>query len=531
MPVHDESPPAEPLTMANGVRPAPAPPAPAARSTGAAARRPVRILGRIPGRWRAPIAVYAVTQLIFLLWWAAFYPGLMSYDSVIYLLHVTTGPWVDNHSVLYDSMVWLSLHTTGGLAALTLVQTVAMSASLGYTVAALRRLGVRGRWTGIAAVIVAALPPTGAFIVFIWKDVPFTICAFLMVPTLAHLISLRGVPGWRRDRRVNGLIGALGLELLGLMLFRLNGFIIVALTAAVLVALLAGVRWRVAAVAVAGIFLALFLNLVVYPAAGIQKPNSSLSFGPAYADIAVAYAEQPSSFSAADTRLMARVAPLSAWRKSADCYDSDPTTTIPGFTPRAARLSSQLVSLWLQVLKRSPNLILGARICRGSIAWSIFASGGHNGETLVPVDKVPANLFLLASQVRGNPYRPALRTAPLSWKLNAAANFLWNASLTAQFQWLLWRGAFWCYLSYIVLFAYGRARRNWAVLSLGAILIGQQLGVLADVPAQLYRYMVSPIIIGIMLVPLFFARRRRDSVGDRAEQDAAGHGQVLGDGS
>ncbi len=39
-----------------------------------------------------------------------FYPAIVSYDSVFYaLLHVTTGPWVDNHSVLYDSMVWLSL--------------------------------------------------------------------------------------------------------------------------------------------------------------------------------------------------------------------------------------------------------------------------------------------------------------------------------------------------------------------------------------------------------------------------------------
>jgi len=69
---------------------------------------------------------------------------------------------------------------------------------------------------------------------------------------------------------------------------------------------------------------------------------------------------------------------------------------------------------------------------------------------------VPANLFLLAPKVRGNPYRSALRSAPLSSQLNTAANFLWNASLTAQLQWLLWRGAFWCYLAYLVLFAYSR---------------------------------------------------------------------------
>jgi len=49
---------------------------------------------------------------------------------------------------------------------------------------------------------------------------------------------------------------------------------------------------------------------------------------------------------------MARVAPLAEWRKSANCYDSDPTTTIPGFTPARAQLDHRLVSLWLQILKR-----------------------------------------------------------------------------------------------------------------------------------------------------------------------------------
>jgi hypothetical protein len=407
--------------------------------------------------------------------------------------------------------VWLSLHATGGLAALTLAQTVAMSAALGYSVLAFRRLGVRGRWTGIAAVITAALPPTGAFIVFVWEDVPFAICAFLIAPTLAHLVSLRGAPDWRRDRRVNRLIAAVGLELLGLMLFRLNGFLIVAITAVILVVTLPGVRGRLAGVATAAIGVALVLNVAVYPAAGIGQPPSSLSFGPAYADIAVAYAKRPSSFTPADTRLMARVAPLAQWRASADCYDSDPTTTLPGFSARAARLSSQLFALWRRVLIRSPEVILGARICRGSIAWRIFPGPGRlKGNTLEPVDSVPADLFRLAPEVRGNPYRPALRSAPLSAELNTGADFLWNVSRTSQLQWLLWRGAFWCYLSYLVLFLYARARRNWAVLSLGAILAGQQLGVLADIPAQLYRYMVSPIIIGIMLVPFLSATNQRE---------------------
>lgn len=466
--------------------------------------------GRVPPRWRLPLATYAACQVIFLVWWAAFYPAILSYDSVFYVLHVTTGPWIDNHSVLYDSMVWLSLHVTGGLAALTFAQTAAMSAALGYTVATFRRLGVPGRWTAIAAVVVAALPPTGIFIVYLWKDVPYVICGFLIVPTVAHLLSLRGLPDWRRDRRVNRLIAAVGLEMLGMSLFRLNGFSIVAITAIPLVCLLSGVRIRLAAAALSAICLALLLNLVVYPAAGIQRSPPSLAYGPAFADLAVAYSQSPGSFTGSDRSLLEQVAPLAVWRKAADCYDSDPTTRIPGIKAltrapaRSGQMVSRLVALWARVLRRTPQLVLGARICRSSIAWNLFEAG-KIGQTQIQPLSPPAKVWPL---VRHNPYRTALFSRPLSGKLHTLAKTLWTASRTRQLDWLLFRGAFWAYLSYLVLFLFARGRRNWALLSLGAVVAGQQLGLLPDTPAPDYRYMIVEIFIGIMLVPLLLARHR-----------------------
>jgi hypothetical protein len=499
MSIHDAARPAEPRTAAPGE-----PGADASALPGRAGD----LARRVPQRLRLPLATYLACQAIFLAWWAAFYPALMTYDSAVYIQHVTTGPWVDNHSVLYDSLIWLSLHLTGNLAAVTLAQTVAMSAALAYTVAAFRRLGVPGRWTAIAAVIVAVLPSTGMVMIYLWKDVPYVICAFLIVPTLAHLISLRGLPGWRRDRRVNALIAVLGLEMLGMSLFRINGFTIVALAAIPLVALFRGARAKLAAAAVSAICLALLLNLVVYPAAGIQRPPGALAYGPAYADIAVAYSKRPLTFTRADKRAMTQVAPLAKWDRSANCYNSGPTDALPGFGPRrfTAKMSSQLVALWLRVLIRSPQLVLGARICRGSIAWSIFQGRiRRQAETVTPADSVLPYLPVMMSD---NPYHADVGTRPLSGILNRVAGALWRHSKISQLDWLLWRGALWCYLSYLVLFAFARARRNWALLSLGAIVVGQQAGILATVPAQVFRYMLAPIIIGIMLVPLFFARNR-----------------------
>lgn len=513
MPVHDPGPAADTGVAAAGQHdPARASPnGTAGRGLRQSPRLIVRLAGRVPPSWRLPLATYAACQVIFGFWWGAFYPGLMSRDSIVYLHHVTTGPWVDNHSVLYDSMLWLSLHTTGDLGALTLAQTIAMSAALAYTVSALRRLGVRGRWTALAALIVAALPPLGSFVIFVWKDVPFTICAYLVVPTLAHLVSLRGPAGWQHDRRVKRLIAVLGLELLGMCLFRQDGFLIVALAAAALAVLITGIRIRLIAVAASAICLTFLLHVVVYPAVGVQRPDSSLIVGPTWADIAVAYARSPSSFTPADQRLMARVVPLAEWKKSADCYDSDKTNYLPHFTARAERVKVQLLELWLRVLRHSPGAILGARICRGSIAWAVFAS---HGAVAFPYDsRIPAGLFGAArhQDVRDNPYRHDLATRPLWGK--SVAHRLRVRSTSRLVAWLLWRGATWSYIAYLTVGIFALRRRNWALLSLAAIVAAQQLTALADSPTQVFRYMATPLFAGVMLLPLLLARSTGHEAG------------------
>lgn len=62
----------------------------------------------IAGR-ETSLAVYAWSQIVLLLWWAGQFPGLLSYDSTVYVTHVTIGPWPADHSVLYDWFVLLSI--------------------------------------------------------------------------------------------------------------------------------------------------------------------------------------------------------------------------------------------------------------------------------------------------------------------------------------------------------------------------------------------------------------------------------------
>ncbi|MFE9253546.1 DUF6020 family protein [Streptomyces sp. NPDC006879] len=471
-------------------------------------------MAKIPPERRLALAVYATTQLVLLIWWLAFYPGGMSYDSISYVWHVTTGHWMSNHSVAYDGLVWLSLNLTGDLAALTFLQTVAMAATLAYAAGTLREFGVRGRWAALAALACTVLPSVGVFTVYVWKDVPFTIGAVLAFAAAGRL-ARRRIAGTEavRDRAFRRHVGLLFLGFLAMALFRNNGLLVALAAAPLLLIVLPKMRRWLLAATVIPVVTAATLNLGIYPALGVKTPTKDQVYAFNYADIAVAYGSKPDTFTKADTELMAKVAPLEHWGgKAANCYNADWAMQKPMDRSAAEKHNEELLELWGRILKRTPDAILDARICRAHIAWAIFPGPAElNGNTLISVPTVPADLFGWAEwnpQMRDSPYRPLLKIRPVSQELHDVAYFAWKASRVPQLDWLLYRGAIWCYAAYAIVIAFSRRNRQPAALALLALPLALQLTVLAANPAPLFRYMVAPIFIGLLLVPLLGAKPR-----------------------
>jgi len=474
---------------------------------------------RVPLRWRLPVAVYAACQVIYLFWWASFYPGLFSFDSITYTWEVTTNHWIDDHSILYDSLLWLSLQITGGVWLLTLAQTVAISLVLAYTCVALRDLGVRGRWAALAAVCVAALPSTGTLTEFVWKDAAFTISAVLAFAAIARLIARR-----LRDRDALSLrsrwfyqqLAIMELGFIGIALFRNSSVDAIIAAAPLLILALRSMRLWITALIAGTTVLYLLLNFLVYPAVGITMPTTDQYYAFNYADIAVAYGEHPGYFTAADKKVMEKVAPLSKWGgKAANCWDVDWTMAELN-RPEAAAINSQLMKIWYEVLERTPQTVVEARLCRSQIAWGIFP-GPHalDGDTQIAWPQRSTDLFGQASpgqRMAHSKYRDVLQTRGISSRLHQFGQWLYLISMSEQFQWLVWRGAFWCYASYALLIMLARRKRKagWPYLALGGITFGLQMAVIAANPSALARYMLPSIVIGIMLMPLISLLSRKD---------------------
>ena len=504
--------------------------------------------GRMSAQRRLGLSVLLLCQAVLLVHWAAFWPGLYSPDSFTYVWQVSTGNWVSDHSIAYDSLVWLSLQCTGNLAPLTLLQTIVASLFLADTAVSLHRIGVRGRWTVLAAVIAVAIPSTGTFLVFVWKDVPYVLFSLLVFSGCVRVAAFaagrtraKGVPIDRVQARA--AVWRLTAGFVGVLVFRNNGYPAVIVIALGLLLLIPGIGRRILLIGVGTTVGALLLTLFAYPALGVKLPHEDAVIALNVADIAVAYKDSPESFTPADLKVMEAVAPLSHWSgRAANCWDADWAMASPMNRPAVTAHSSDLLSLWTRVLLRTPMDVVDARLCRSQIAWGVTSGPTRlQGQTSIKIPWVTpsmmrwtydhSNWSYHGTNIKQSPYWRTLEKQRPLWGLNRLNDWERNYSVSSTTGWVgdvVWRGAVWAYVCYalVLRLAWVRRRRVWLALLLPTL--GLQLTVMAANPAQVWRYMAGPLLIGLMSLPLATVTRSRDrtrAAGSVPFQDVALPGQ------
>ncbi|WP_431893857.1 hypothetical protein [Nonomuraea sp. bgisy101] len=445
---------------------------------------------------RPTVRIFLWIQAVLLLWWAAFYPGLFSRDSVLYLSHTIVGPWVSDHSVLYDALLWLSVKATGAVSPVTLLQTTGMALAISLLAQELKGLGAPRLPTTLAAVLLPFAPPFGAFSVTFWKDVPFTACVIGITAVCARIARDRGP--------TRGTLVALGAVMLGAGLFRANGFMVVGIVVLALMIIGKGTRLRLAAVGLGAAAVPVLLTNLVLPQVGIVPPSRTFVYHTAYGDIAVAWKERTDLFTTQDVALMAEIAPLERWWRGGNCNTINPLIWRGDFDwRRSDELSPQVMALWQRILVEAPDQVIRTRLCRGAIAWRPGADRwSEGGATYHFSSRWFAWEYVGPDMIERHPELESFNLSPLSWPLHDVADQWLDASFAPDLDWLVWRGPIWCYAAYVALALAAWLRGNRWVLGIAAAMLGQQLAVLANISAQDFRYMASPIFIGFLMLPL-----------------------------
>ena len=165
--------------------------------------------------------------MIFLL---AFWPGLASPDTVFQWEQIIKGEFTNWHPAFHTWLMWLITRLWFSLAAVVLVQILAMSAVLGWAIAVIHRLGAASWLTWLTVMLFIVSPANGLVSIIPWKDVPYSLSIVALTILLLKIVVSRG----SILEKPNVWVG-LGIASSLIALFRHNGWPVMLGTLAALI--------------------------------------------------------------------------------------------------------------------------------------------------------------------------------------------------------------------------------------------------------------------------------------------------------
>ena len=138
-----------------------------------------------PFQWLWYSLTLIFTWSLFLL---AFWPGLMSTDSLGQWTQMIQGMFDDSHPVFHTWTNWLITRAWLSPAAVAFAQLIALALVIGFGLKLMRKKGASGWITWRTVVLIALLPVNELMVITLWKDIPYTIafiglllCVLLMI--------------------------------------------------------------------------------------------------------------------------------------------------------------------------------------------------------------------------------------------------------------------------------------------------------------------------------------------------------------
>jgi hypothetical protein len=407
---------------------------------------PAEPASRDRSRWWWLFLVFAALPLV--IWWMAWFPGMLSTDSLRQLTDIDSADFNNEIPAIHSIVVWLITRLWDSPAAVTLVQVAAMVALLAAYIRRSPGIGVPWWLGGVTILVFGWLPAVGATTIALELQVAQTLIAIWV---LVELMAL--VPDPTRYLRDPWATARLSTALGMAWLFDHAGVVVVAV---VFGALAVGFRRsaRLLAVPVAGaVALFVLVQGPLYAAFSVDRGLTPL--GEAYApEIAAVYRHDPAWFNEADLDLLSAVADPGVWEAVYTCGDGaaligdrDFDTSVIRSDPGAYR------GLLFRSAASHPRTFAGHRWCAARVLLSPVQPHGERFSTYVY--NVPPNDLGVA---RDSLWGPGF---------NATKAILVRIDQPARL-WLFWRSGtlVWPALAGIAALAIRRRQMAWPGLAL-----------------------------------------------------------------
>ena len=284
----------------------------------------LRLLGKQIGGWaphtkRAPspprfcAPVFLVCLAVLALYFAAYYPGGLSSDTLYQWKQahgsVTLNDW---HPALHTLFIRLLTHILDNPAFAVAVQFLLYAFAVEYTIRSLLRTPVPRPLAALYAAYLIFSPALSNLIVYLWKDCAFTIAALFLS---AQLLNIQFTDGEWLIKRTNRI--ALALTLCLVSILRHNGPAL-SLPAAIWLFASLPRRWRaVLSACLLSVLLFLGVKGPLYRVCGVRQESQGIgeTIGFPMSILANVYAEDPDSLDPDIVEFLEDVAPLSTYQE------------------------------------------------------------------------------------------------------------------------------------------------------------------------------------------------------------------------
>jgi hypothetical protein len=432
---------------------------------------------------------YALPCLVvWLVYWLAFFPGLMSPDSIHQWKQLLQFQFDDWHPASHTLVIWLITRIWLSPAAMALAQILALSGLIGWGLAKFARLGVPSAVLWVICMLFALSPVNGMMINALWKDIPYAISVLWLTLLMLKIIVSRGQ--WLAERWVNILV--LAIALVFVAFFRHQG-ILVALGVVAILGVIYRSHWK--QVLLAFILAAGFLGIVrgpLYELLNVKRLSSMqrvlhVNAIPLHQVAAAIAAGTPLT---AEERLMLdKILPMEKWRALYRCDLVNPLIyNNPDINEEALwQHRGEFRDIWISLVLRNPGAVLKHQLCVGSLVWGVPPIYIHT----VPRNIDPNDLGL--STQSQWPAMNRFLTGLVNWteKRNAIQGLVWLSALYLYVTLLL-----------TILVAFRTKNPNWLMFACPALVQSACL-FLINV-AQDFRYQYSVYLIGLISLCLLF---------------------------
>ena len=414
----------------------------------------------------------------------AFYPGMMSADSMDQWGQMLTGVYNDHHPAFHTFLIWLVTRISLTPVSVAIAQIVALALVTGSWLAFLAQIRLPLWLIWLTAGVFAISPVNGTMVNTLWKDIPYSTAVLGLTLILAKIVYSKG--RWMDSLNARVI---LGVTLALVLLLRHDGAPVAVGTIVILLALYPS-RWhKWLVVTFVCVLLYFGVRGPIYQWVGVQRSTSLAEYSLSLWSMA-AYARPGSTTDEVITSL----SPFSPiW--GCDIWKS----INPTWRQTDLDLSLSSTQLITNLIERGPRILLYYFRCNRSMEWIVWDPYGeirNASHVEVLVDPNPFG-------IRHDSKIPFLRNWIASWVIKTAHD--------PNLNWFIWRPAFFLYLHLLIIGVLILRNRDFRFLAVSAPILIQSITFSLTFAAPNFRYHYAVYLVSLICLPLLFSSALSES--------------------